>query len=159
MSTNAFESKGKGQAAIEYLVFFGLFLLLFTVILGYFTSQQATEYRMRQIQLAREVASQYADEINYAVAIGDGYERNATFTKRIAGSTPYIINVTKDGFVELKWVGDQNYSHVFPLMTSNITAKTSAGGISIDTSGNYILNTSRGYLVIRNDKGEIILEQ
>ena len=63
----------KGQAAIEFYAFLGVFLLMFAFI-GLTFLSQASMYsnRVRQ-EVGREVSAAYADMVNFAAVGGNGF--------------------------------------------------------------------------------------
>ncbi|MFH1285013.1 MAG: hypothetical protein ABIH99_00345 [Candidatus Micrarchaeota archaeon] len=92
----------KAQAAMEFMLFFAFFLMVFLVAMYYLGSYQASELRYREQIFAKEIANQFADEINLAVSLGDGYGRTFTFPEYIGAKTPYEIAIA-NGLVYLTW--------------------------------------------------------
>ncbi|MEW6329458.1 MAG: hypothetical protein AB1468_05055 [Candidatus Micrarchaeota archaeon] len=141
----------RAQAALELIVFFALAMLVFTVFVGYLLPRTTNDIKQQQWLLAMETARSFADEINLAVGVGDGYWRNFTFSRLIDNRLQYNITIRR-GFVELEYnTTSESFAYTAPTLTQNVTGLGSGGVSRVDVT--------KGFLVINNTGGVIYLSQ
>ncbi len=133
------------------MVFFALAMLIFTVFVGYLVPKTTNDIKQQRWFLAMETARSFAEEINLAVGVGDGYWRNFTFNKLMDNRIPYNITIRK-GFVELEYnTTSEVFAYTAPTLTQNVTGLGSGGINRVDVT--------KGFLVINNTGGVIYLSQ
>lgn len=153
----------RAQAAVEAMVYIGLFLFItvfFSIIL---LNQQAQDLRSRQYRLGSEIAGQIADAIELAALAGPGFNANFTLPPSVLGRQ-YSANLTTSGSLYITVLGDSSFfggsdnRFYYPLGRGNFDVNTSipgngkeinnyqgAGGLLYRA---FWFNTSRGYVVI-----------
>ncbi|MEM4389072.1 MAG: hypothetical protein QXG98_00225 [Candidatus Micrarchaeia archaeon] len=130
----------RAQAALEFVSYFALFMLVFVAGVAYITSTEVREIKQREDSLARELAFGMASEIHFAARAGGGYERTVVIPKRI-GESEYAVYI-KGGFLTLNWSrGEEVREVVAPLSTSSVSTQTLA---IIDDY--IVVNASKGYV-------------
>src|SRR5271157_4535929 len=154
----------KGQSANELLVIYMFIMLIFTVFVAGFSQQRSADVEQEKIALADSIGEQFAYEVNLAATSGSGYSRKVTYPLLLDGVTPYKIvvnNISKSIDVQFS-MGTLNYSHSFPVVTSNVIVQP--GTAAILPSGlpyGYILYSSNqsfstGQVYIQNINGMIV---
>ena len=86
----------KGQAAVEFYVFLGAFLLFLGVIGFTFLNYASAESTRREAELAHEIGGEYADMINFALVAGDGFNGKFYPTRMIKGCLLYTSPSPRD---------------------------------------------------------------
>ncbi|VVB66295.1 Uncharacterised protein [Candidatus Gugararchaeum adminiculabundum] len=158
-----------GQAAIEFMVYFGFILLLFTAFFAYFSSQQLVDLKVRDAELKQAVVQKYADAINTAVRLGDGFIYRIN-TGSSYGLTSLTIEVGSDGgYVRGQWAGDcevisatggMTCFALAPLSSINITADAAMIAIGSTTDLKIInLKPDEPCVILTNVGGEIRVDQ
>ncbi|MEM3399334.1 MAG: hypothetical protein QXP42_00730 [Candidatus Micrarchaeia archaeon] len=174
----------KAQAANEFVMFFGFFLLIFMIFLILVVVEVGGEVDREKKRQAYYIVADFAREINDAVMLGDGYMRYYEFPQTIAGNR-YNVTIRRSGFVELCVIDESSTAcspksfYVFaPLLIRDgfeadnfgdpaIDILTFDGGLSVDPKDDgWIVDTVIGdggtqhdTLVIKNDNGKIKLGQ
>lgn len=116
----------RGQVATEFLILAAFFLLVFTVVLAYFSSLQGREIEDREYALGREVAALVADRVHSAVVAGAGYQSQFSLPQAVAGQYPYELRITNKSvfsaaYVEVNWTkGGRQFEYSIPLASRNI---------------------------------------
>ena len=119
----------KGQVSIEFIVYFGLILLISTF---FFVKHIKTDERLTYMKMDNE-ADKFTEkivfEINSAVIAGDGYERRFYLEDKIGGYSDYNIQ-TNDYYVVVDWDGK---SKILSIITESVNG-------SFDKGWNFIRN-------------------
>ena len=143
----------KGQVAFEFLLIYSFFIFVFLTTLYIISGQAINQQKYAEGMYAREFITSIADEINAAATI-PGYEKNLSIPTTIGG-VPYQIYVYK-GLIELNYSSITNIDLLYPLATNNIFVKNASG--KHNTSSTLVLiNTSKGYLVLKNEGGTVVI--
>ncbi|MEM2974134.1 MAG: hypothetical protein QW112_00695 [Candidatus Micrarchaeia archaeon] len=139
----------KGQVAFEFLVIYTVFMVVFIATV-YVSSQRAMYQQLYAEQIyAREIGMRFAQEINTAARF-PGYEKLYVFSDTIRG-TAYSLNIS-DGTLILSY-RDRGIFY-YPLIIKNITID---GHDTFQSS--WGIDTSKGYMLIKNTKGKIEIKQ
>lgn len=155
----------KGQSANELLVIYMFIMLVFTVFVASFGQQRAIEVQNAKIAMADSVGEQMANEVNFAARAGNGYSRKVIYPVMLQGVTPYnmtLNNISKSIDVQFS-LGTVNYSHSFPIITSDVIVSPSIAAILPNGSPyGYVLQSSNfsfstGQLYIQNLNGVIVI--
>jgi len=140
----------KGQVAFEFLIIYSMFMIAFIAIV-YASSQRAIYQQMFAEQTyAREIGMRFAQEINTAARF-PGYYKNYVFSETIKGSK---FNLTISTGALILLYKDTGVFY-YPLMTKDITLN----GLDTSTGIKASINTSIGYMLVKNINGRVILEQ
>lgn len=158
--------KSKGQAAVEFLAYATFFMFFFAFSTYYFASQQEGELNYRQNQIAKEIGTQYADYVDFAVGAGDGFRGNFTIPKNLGGSA-YEAKFGSDGFVYLNWSNTRGqFSYPYPTSTNNTDIADGAPSSLTRTpplvagTNSYInIDVSKGEMTLINQGGKILINQ
>lgn len=134
----------KGQIAFEFLTIYGVFLLLFLAVLTIINQFAADQYNAAENMYARELTVRFVDEINTASHF-PGYQKSFTFPSKFR-DLPYNITVANATFI-LDYIRGQEITIIHSLLTSNVVLPS--GGI----------DTSKGYMLIRNVDGTVVISQ
>ena len=147
------QSNKKGQAAIEFYVFLGAFLVVLGVVGFTFLNYASAESARREAELAHEIGGEYADMVNFALVAGDGFNGMFYPTKKIRGMD---YNATfgnpstgeTSGFVIISGNGTRGeYAYLYPLNTRNIT-----GDLVIQSTA------INDYVLVKNQNDSIYIE-
>ncbi len=127
----------RGQVSLEFMVFFGLLLLITVVTSGIAltsTNQINEESTGRD---AKRLLQLTATEINIAYEIGDGFSHNFYLNPVLRDGSDYNITVTNQT-VYIFWRGR---TYLIPVLTHNITHNNLTDGFTLDKGNNFIRNT------------------
>lgn len=116
----------KAQSATEFLIYTSIGLLILTVLVGAIAGKQQDVITMQTTTQAEDVAETISAELDTALIMGEGYEREMEIPNNLNGNN-YQVNVDQ-GFVVLTWVDsiqDTEMSRVVPTKYD--------GDIPIDT--------------------------
>lgn len=145
----------KGQAAFEFVSYFGFFLLVFLLFISITITNQQQTLREREETLAKEVAISFAEELNFAVAIGDGYYKEYTAPQKILGIIDYELRINGKGYVLLNYSrGEKTFSYVYPIATQEIDL-AGVGPLQDD----YALIDKTDKVKIKFYGGKLVVEQ
>ena len=155
----------KGQSANELLVIYMFVMLIFTVFVASFTQQRSAEMERSKVAAADAVGGQFSNELDFAARAGNGYSKKFVYPLLLNGVTPYSIimnNLSKS--VDIRFsLGTANYSHSFPIITSNVMVIPSINAtLPNGTQYGYILQSSNysfstGEMYVQNLNGMIIV--
>lgn len=124
----------KGQAAVEFVLYFGSFMLILLTFIALTASNQQQVVFEKEEQLAVQTVTNFAEELSFASAIGDGYYKEYSPPQKLLGVIEYNLTVEKNGFVSLDYLrGGKNFSYVYPV-TSDEISFVRAGTLSPDAS-------------------------
>jgi hypothetical protein len=158
-------SSSKGQSANELLVIYMFIMLVFTLFVASFGQQRSAEMENAKVSLADSVGNEFSYELNLAARSGSGYSRRIVYPVLLDGVTPYNIivnNISKSIDIQFS-MGTVNYSHSFPLITSNVLVTPQINvTLPNGTAYGYVLqsssyNFSTGQLYIQNINKAIII--
>ena len=141
----------KGQLAFEFMLIYSFFILVFMAALFVISQSSAKQQLYAEGMFAREVAMRFSDEIKIASII-PGYEKNYSFPRTMR-SMPYGVRIS-GGLLELNYSVGREISVIYPLATSDVVLNSSEGIIS-----SFPLNTTKGWAVIKNDNGRVVITQ
>lgn len=153
----------QGQAAIEFLAYLSIFLLLFVVAMIVFFSLQAREARDREFQLASEHGRHFATRIQTALSVGDGFQARYAMPEIASypGARVYVPeNDPGKVFFEWRDTSGLNVSYPYSYGTRNVMLDLRPGN-NATGGGEYrvLFNTSVRTFTIRNSNGTIYLSQ
>ena len=140
----------KAQAAVEFMVFFGFFALVFLMVSVTLLDRQMVLVKKEQGELVKEVCLGLRDGINTAIFMGDGYW-NTVELKRWAGGS-YAVRL-RNGSISVR-EGERNEGQYYLAALADNRIE----GLASDSEG-MILDMKKGSVMIRNQGGVIILEQ
>ncbi len=155
----------KGQSANELLVIYMFVMLIFTIFVANFSQQRSAEMERSKEALADSVGEQFASELNLAARSGTGYSRKIIYPVMLDGVTPYTIilnNISKSVDIQFS-LGTVNYSHSFPVITTNVVVVPSIVATLPDgTPYGYVLQGSNysfsgGQMYAQNINGMIVI--
>ena len=144
-------SSRKGQLAFEFMLIYSFFILVFMAALFVISQSSAKQQLYAEGMFAREVAMRFSDEIKIASTI-PGYEKNYSFPRTMR-SMPYGVRIS-GGLLELNYSVGREISVIYPLATSDVTLNVS--GIATTS---FSLNTTKGWAVISNENGRVVITQ
>lgn len=149
----------KGQAAIEFFVYIGFFLLIFVVASVIFISQQSYELKEKEFLFVKETAGQFADYVNFAVSAGDGYSGTFSFPETIFEGK-YDVKFGSEGYIYINWTRDyERFDYVYPTNCGNYTVADEApAGVGFDL-GRVDIDESKGSFTLINKGGVIHINQ
>jgi len=81
----------KGQAAIEFVTFVGVAIVLLMVFLGISIYYLGLSYQRETIQSAEDIAVLLKNEINLAATVENGYTRTVDLPSKIKGEDYFIL--------------------------------------------------------------------
>lgn len=105
----------KAQSATEFLIYTSIGLLILTVLVGAIAGKQQDVITMQTTNQAEDVAETISAELDTALIMKEGYEREIEVPNNLNGNN-YEINVDQ-GFVVITWVDsiqDIEMSRVVP---------------------------------------------
>ncbi len=147
-------SSMRGQAAVEFFTYIGFFMLVFVGASFIFIQQQGQELKRTEFLFAKEVGSQFADDVNFALASGDGFSGNFTCPKTIMDRR-YNVTFTSSGFVYITWNGTGGEAtYAYALNTGNFEPKEWSDGVARTH-----IDVSKGYFVLENVDGNLTVSQ
>ncbi|MBI5158583.1 hypothetical protein HY992_00505 [Candidatus Micrarchaeota archaeon] len=121
--------KLKAQAAVEFVLYFGSFLLVLLAFIALTASNQQQVLFEREEQFAVQIATNFAEELSFAAAIGDGYYKEYSPPSKLLGVIDYNLTVQKNGYVSLDYLrGGKNFSYVY-LVTVDLIDLTRSGAL------------------------------
>jgi hypothetical protein len=145
----------RGQAAVEFFTYVGFFLLVFVGASFLFIQQQGQELKRNEFLFAKEIGSQFADDINFALASGDGFSGNFTCPKTIM-DRQYNVTFTSSGFAYVSWNGTGGEAtYAYALNTGDFEPKATGAGDPVARTG---IDVSKGYFTLQNVNGTIYVD-
>ncbi len=131
----------KGQAAIELLAVLSL-LIIISAFLIFVEADRESQVVSDKLRIdAKSVSETAAQEINTAAIVGDGYQHSFSLPQTIAYSTDYNVSIEQSTQTLSALWGEGLFQSSI-IVTSNV-------------SGNF----SKGINSVKNQNGEIIIEQ
>ena len=128
----------KGEVSIEFMVFIGIVLLIFVLIVGMIGLRIKNINESMVYSDAQRICNIITSEINTATRI-EGYYREFELPERLVNNKEYVVLINTDfRFVEVKW---DNYNVISNIVTENVSGSANPGKNKI-----------------RNDNGVIIIE-
>lgn len=128
----------KGQVSLEFMVFFGLLLLITTVASGIALSSTNQINNENTARDAKTITRLVATEINIAYEVGDGYSHNFTINPVLMDGSGYNITVLNQT-VYLSWRGG---TYLTPVLTYNVAGNFTKGRNLIRNIGG-VLNVTK----------------
>lgn len=116
----------RAQMFIEFMYYFGSLLFSLTLIYLISSSRAYSFVEERQRLAADLIAVQVKQEINYAVAFGDGYQRNFSLPREVL-NREYSVKF-ENRSVRVKW---QDSFVEERIVTENIEGRPKSGPNSI----------------------------
>ena len=138
----------KGQVAFEFLLIYGVLILLFLGATVAITQRAFMSQIYAEQVFAREIAMQFANEIDLAARL-PGYERYYEFPRTIRGMN-YSVTIS-GGLLELEYSSVTPVVFFYPLSTKNVTKQYYGSTFAIDTT--------KGYMILRNENGGVVIYQ
>jgi len=89
----------KGQYAFEFLTFFGITLVIFTIFIGIFLARSSIASADREAIIASDYARMLQKEIILASQVSDGYSRSFYVDKKVDGIEMNISNTANRLYV------------------------------------------------------------
>lgn len=148
----------RGQVATEFFVYSGVFLFMAVAAFAALSYTQSGEVPAKQAVLVEETGRTFADNINLAVAGGDGYEHKFVFGRTIYGK-PFEIDFEPRGskYMIVSWDGDYGsaaYTYLLAGKTYEYRGCTTLAGqkklVSSECSNTVILKNENGKLIIEH---------
>lgn len=130
----------KGQTSMEFFLLFGISMAVLSILFGVITNKQATVFERHNADMAEQVASNVAFQVEMALVQGEGYSRPFYIPRNIAG-TNYTVNVENEsvyvGWREEFVVADTLYQNRSIQFN---TSDTSTFKVLHNSSGVYVLD-------------------
>ncbi len=146
----------KGQAAFEFVLYFSSFLLIFLIFVTLTLSNQQQMLQEKEELYAKQVTINFAEELNFATAIGDGYYKEYELPKKLLGSIDYEVRIRQDGFVLLNYTrGAGTFTYIYPVAATDIDV-SSFGPLPSDK---YVLIEESKKVKISFEGGELGVTQ
>lgn len=139
----------RAQAAIEFMVFFGFFAAVFLLVSLTLFDRQVDDIGLKRGDLAKETCFSLRDEINDAVALGDGYWKK--FRIKTWEGEQYSIRI-RGGTVGIS-VGEGEGAAYFACVISADRIE----GHPTDSEG--MMFDAKKSAMIKNTAGVISIEQ
>ncbi len=127
----------KGQVSLEFLILLSVLILVATVTFLTSGTFQTNVFEERVYSSAMEVCKKVSSEINRAIKIGDGYERDFSLEEKLFGGIDYSVEI-------------KNYSVIVRFDDKFASCSTLAESINGEIK--------KGKNVIKNENGEIYVE-
>ena len=130
-----FKSRFKSQITIEFLIITGIFLL--ALIIGVFISFSKIQ-EMREIQndmIALNFLNKVSDKLNTVFLEGNGFEANLTLPSTLSG---FDYDLTIYSTTMILEINNKTYEKI--LLTGNISQ-----------------NLSKGFNILKNENGRILV--
>lgn len=149
----------RGQAAVEFLAYIGIFLLVMAVSILIFTNQQGAELGQKEYLLADTVAKQFSDQVSFSLRAGNGFKGTFFYPTKILGKEYSVefrpgdsADLSKGGYVYLDWNGTESTPHAYqyPINTKDFRACNPADPNTVPplgpcpTSPNAVTEVSEG---------------
>lgn len=115
----------KGQAAVEFIFYVGIMLLMLSAAIFIFGGKSQSMYRDRVSIDMQAMSELLAAEINIAVSVGDGYYHEFTIPENLYNGESYSINISQQYYQVYIFWKDSQYST--PVYTSRISGNFSKG--------------------------------
>lgn len=132
----------KAQSATEFIIYTSIAMLVLTVLVGAIAGKQQDVATMQKTMQAEEIAETIAAELDTAIIMGEGYEREMQIPNNINGEE-YTVDAD-GGYIIVEWVDEMERSRVVPTkftgdlpINSNITrtyrvSHTSSEGVQVE---------------------------
>lgn len=128
--------KTSGQISMEFIVYMGILLTVFSVFAPMIFTETIRIYNSRQDLVANRIATTLEKEINTAVVFGSGYSRNFTLPEKIVQSD-YEVGVTSQArIVRVSW-GKSAESR--QIITNDVSGEATPGKNRIENVGGQIV--------------------
>ena len=137
----------RAQAALEFMIFFGFFAVVFLLVSSTLLQRQMGLVEKGKGELVKEVCLGLGDEMNTAFAMGDGYWKKVELKKEL----DYNVRIRNGSLSVGLGERDSGIYYVAVLADDRIE------GLQSDSEG-MIVDMSKG-LMIRNRGGVVVLEQ
>ena len=155
----AFAKKARGQAAIEFMSYMSFFLVLFVISVVIFVEQQQTDVSAKRTEFASEIASRFAQRINFALYAGDGFSGNFTIPQTVL-TMPYNVRVMSNRQVFVDWTdAGKSYGVSYPINTNSVSAGAGTTTGSAGTLSWVAINATMGEFKVNNVGGVLKLSQ
>jgi hypothetical protein len=124
----------KAQVSIEYIIFIGIMLVLFTLASYAALSAGRDIAEDNEVSGARQIAALVSQELGISVEVGDGYSHAFILPGSLNGFN-YSVNLTESRFVSVSW---KNKSYILPTLAENVQGSISIGNNTIENNGGVI---------------------
>ena len=141
--------KRKAQAALEFMVLFGFFAVVFMLVAVTLVQRQAENAQLKKSEVAKETCLALRDEINEAVAFGNGYWKIAIVKKALIEQ--YAVRI-RNGTIGVL-IGEGVSANYYACVVSS----NEIVGLPFDAEGMTVDFDKK--LKITNREGVIVLEQ
>lgn len=131
----------KGQTSMEFFLLFGISMAVLSVLFGVITNKQATVFEKQNRDMAEQVASNVAFQVEMAMVQGEGYSRPFYLPRNIAG-TNYTVNVANESV----YVGWRDEFVVADTLYQNRTIEFNTS----QSSTFRVLHNSSGVYIVEN---------
>ncbi|MDO8554650.1 MAG: hypothetical protein Q7S22_07620 [Candidatus Micrarchaeota archaeon] len=154
----------KGQVAMEFFLYSGVFLFMIIVAFIAITYTQSNELPAKEALIAKEVGESITEQINLAVSADRGFNTTTIFPRVILGR-PYKISFVQDKntqnirFVILEWQsskGEVSQSYTLAGYNYKFEGCVSPLGTANPTM---VSNTCRNSLMLYNNGSNVIINQ
>ncbi|PSH00443.1 MAG: hypothetical protein BRC30_03515, partial [Nanohaloarchaea archaeon SW_7_46_7] len=82
----------KGQTSMEFFLLFGLSMAALSILFGVISNKQSTVFENHNRDMAEQVATNVAFQVEMALVQGEGYSRPFYVPRNIAG-TNYTVKI------------------------------------------------------------------
>ena len=151
------KSGKKAQLSLEFLLVYSVVLIVFLIIFALIVSQRASTLSSQDYSAMQLVAQTVVNEIDSALAAGNGYSATVYLPSGI-GALSYNISVSSSGVVTASTkvgksvVSAQTYSEARSLVI-NGTVTAQGNGITV-----YSIPAYRGSVYVANSEGTIYVD-
>lgn len=107
----------KGQIAIEFFLYAGVFLFILLAAFSMIQLLQTSEVPAQEAKLAQEQGESMAETLRLSVVAGQGFQHNLTFPKKLLGRPYEIAFDDAKEIMVLTWntsVGVTDYIYTLP---------------------------------------------
>lgn len=135
MSQN--KSKSRGQIELEFLSLVSLVLILFVMVYLLSFQKQVDMQHERNSIFAKQLCSFLASEVDFATAIGAGYEKNITLPELLGDKVDYgVVIDNAEQSVVLTWDDGSCRSYI---KSNSVSGNFAPGFNSITNNGSGVV--------------------
>ncbi len=139
----------KAQVAIEFIIYFSIFLLVAIAAFVVLNVIQTSEFANARGLVVKEVGNSFASATRFAVSAGPGFEYNFTYPRLIYG-TPYNISIGQNK-LRIVWQGEVEHVELFDLPPYSYVLR------GCFSSGTLVSNQCDNTIQFKNDGTKLII--
>lgn len=130
--------KLKGQSATEFMIYTSIAMLVLTLLVGAIAGKQEQVSLMQDNLQAQDIGEMWSAELDTAIVMGEGYERQLQIPNNINGEE-YTVDADQ-GFIVVEWTDHE-------MERSQVVPTKFRGDLPV------ISETTRQYLIKHNESG------